>query len=389
MPEQSIEQARAQLRASGVLLGRYQGPELFDSFTFTALQTYNSRPINIDRPIEGMWVELRYRVTVTVAPYAAVSPEAPQNFLQQILINGQHRDFGGVVPFNISGATVYAWPYLFNPGTAGGETIINGVRAANPGRPMVSPFSGAVGTYDIIQTYYLPFGPCLGRGTSSKRAMTNFLLQGLDWGNTLRLQLRFGDGSAFGDPTGATVAFSGFGGAGSATCNIHFNYAILGELRNRMRSGVVFRNENTLTQFVSAATNQRMLDLSHQITANVMVKSGVLQTTGLTAGVQTLASLSDVQLDRTQIIADNKAIRNNQSNFVSKSYLENFFGGVMPTGYFVQSFIDSQNPLTAYRGDGLSGGAQFILQSDILTANANNRQMVVQEYIQGGPFPAR
>jgi hypothetical protein len=214
-------------------------------------------------------------------------------------------------------------------------------------------------------------------------------LQGLDWGNTLRLQMIFGDASSFGDPTGATFALTGFGGVGGALCNVHFNYAILGELRNRMRSGVVFRNENTLTQFTAAATNQRLLDLSHQITANVVVKSGVLQAAGLTAGVNTLATLSDVQLDRTQIIADNKALRNNQSNFVSKSYMENQFGGVLPTGFFVQSFIDSQNPLTSFRGDGLSGGAQFILQSDILTANANNRQMVVQEYIQGGPFPAR
>jgi hypothetical protein len=383
------EQARQMLRASGVLLGRTQGPELFDSTTFAASGIYNSRPINIDRPISEGWFELRYRITVAGAPYAAVSPEAPQNFLQQIIINGQHRDFGGVVPINISGATAYAWPYLFTPGAGGGEIIINGVRAANPGRPFVSPFTGAVGTYDIIQTFRLPFGPCLGNATTAKRAAMNFLLQGLDWGNSLRLQLRFGDASAFGDPTGATVTFSGFGGAGNPTLNVHFVYAILGELRNRMRSGLVFRNENTLTTFTAAANNQRLQDLSHQITTNVVIKSGLVQATGLTAGVDTFASLSDVQLDRTQIIADNKAIRDNQSNFCSKAYYEGMFGGVIPTGYFVQSFIDSQNPLTAFRGDGLSGGAQFMLQSDVLTASANNRQKFVQEYIQGGPFPAR
>jgi hypothetical protein len=240
-----------------------------------------------------------------------------------------------------------------------------------------------------VQTWVLPFGPVLGTGTSSKRALTNFLLQPLDWNDSLRLQLKWGDASSFGDATGATVSFTGFGGAGSPTFGVHFNYAILGELRNRMRSGLVFRNENFLTQFVSAVSNTRLQDLQHQITTNVLVKTGLIQATGLTAGLTTFASLSDVQTDRIRVIVDNKAIRDNQDNFVAKAYYERMFGTVHPTGYFLSSFIDSQNPLTAFRGDGLAGGANFALFADILTASANNRQSFIQEYVQGGPFPAR
>jgi hypothetical protein len=53
------------------------------------------------------------------------------------------------------------------------------------------------------------------------------------------------------------------------------------------------------------------------------------------------------------------------------------------------SFVEGQNALLAYRGDGLAGGSQFQLQSDVIAASANNRQRYVQEMIYGGPFPAQ
>jgi hypothetical protein len=385
--EISAEQARAQLKASGTLLGRWQGPEQFDQTNFLALWVYNSRPFNMDRPIESMLLVLKYRLTVTVAPYVSVSPDAPQNFLQQIITQGQHKDYGGITPINMTGATAFMWPRLFQ--STGADTIINGVRAAEPGRPYTSPFTGAIGTYDIVQTYHVPFGPMLGPGQSTKRVLTNFLLQPLDWNDAIRLQLRFGDASAFGDPTGATTAFAGFGGVGTPLLGVYFNYAILGDLRNQMRAGVMFRNEQALTTFQVVAANQRLQDLQHKITTNLVIKSGLGQAAGLTANVATFGSYSDVQLDRTRIVVDNKAIRDNQDNFVEKAFYERMFNTVHPTGHLVESFVDAQNPLNAYRGDGLPGGANFALYTDILTASANNRQNFVQEYCQGGPFPAR
>lgn len=383
------DQIRAMLAASGSLLGRFQGPEQLDLTTFALNGNYTSRPLNLTRPIESLMIYMAFRITVTVAPYASISPEAPQNLLQQIIVNGQHKDFGGITPINISGATAFQWPHLFQQ--TGCDCIINGVRQPDAGRPFLSSFAGNVATYDVVLCYTVPFGPMLGLGSSAKRTLTNFLMQPLDWNDSLRVQLRFGDASALGDPTGATVALGAFGtGAGTTgTMGIYANYSILGDFQNQMRTGVVIRNENFLTQFVANGNQQRLTDLQHQITSNVVVKSGTTQATGLTAGVTTFAALSDVQLEQTQIVVDNKPVRNNTVNLLYKAYQQRMMNGVIPEGYFVESFIESQNPLTAYRGDGLPGGSQFSLFSNIIAATANSRQNFVQEYILGGPFPAQ
>jgi hypothetical protein len=57
---------------------------------------------------------------------------------------------------------------------------------------------------------------------------------------------------------------------------------------------------------------------------------------------------------------------------------------VVPGGYFAQTFIDTQTPRTALRGDlenVIAPGAQFELTSDIVSANANNLITVIQEMI--------
>jgi hypothetical protein len=91
-------------------------------------------------------------------------------------------------------------------------------------------------------------------------------------------------------------------------------------------------------------------------------------------------------LDATQIVVDNKPIRNNTSNIVSKSWLARRFAVNQPAGYFMLSFVDSNNVMTAYRGDKLDSGVQYDLNTNVLTASANNRQTVTQETILGGPF---
>jgi len=119
-----------------------------------------------------------------------------------------------------------------------------------------------------------------------------------------------------------------------------------------------------------------------------LLKTGRIQAAGLTAGVDTLATLSDVQTENTQLVVDNKPLRNNQNNMVEKSYHQRMFNTVVPEGYFTLTFVDGGTSLLAYRGDKLPGGSQFNLQSNIITANANQRQRMLQEYILGGPFPA-
>lgn len=385
--------------AATTQLGRFSAPELWFTTTqpVTAAggpsQVNPNVPLNLTRSIESLVVFLSFRITVAGAPYTAVAPEAPQNFLQNITLSGQHRSWGAQKPIVLSGATAYAWGRLFGAQSQGGEYLIskNGgalVRANQPGRPFASAFDGTVGTHDIIMPIHIPFGPSLAGGQAVRKQSTSYMLQPTDWGNTLFLSLTLGDASAFGDPTGATVTFQGFGGTGNPLVAVHANYALLGDFKNSVQnSGVVIRQEQPVPSLTALGSNVLVQQLAHQITTTVLLKSGRIQVAGLTAGIDTLASLSDLQLDVTQLVVDNKPIRNNGSNFVQFAYLERMFNTIKPEGYMYLTFVDGGNSMLAYRGDKLPGGSQLNLNTSVLTGNANQRQRLVQEYILGGPFP--
>jgi hypothetical protein len=214
----------------------------------------------------------------------------------------------------------------------------------------------------------------------------NFLYLPQDWADSLQLQLTMGDRTSIGVPQASTTTtWTAFGSAsGSPSLSIHLNYSILGAFGAGLKSGVVIRTEQPFTSFTSLVNQTRLSLLQKQITSNLVVKSGIAQVAN-TSPVFT--SLSDVQLGRTQIMVDNKPIRNNQDNGVAKAWGARNFATVWPQGYLAFSFIDSQNPLTSYRGDGLQGGSTFEVDTDILTANASNLQTIVQEMVYGGNFP--
>jgi len=383
------DNARAILRASAASVGRYQAPELFFSqdVSFAAVNSLNiPRPLNLNRPIESMQIKLKFRVAITVANMTSVVPESPQSLLQSVILNGTHRQYGNLTPLRMSGATIFAWQRLFQ--ATGNDLIINDVRAADAGRPFVSPFLGttAGSPYDVEMTYNIPFGPQMGIGQSSKRDLASYMLQPADWGDTLQLQLNFGDQTALGVPGGSTITFSAFGsGAGNPSMSIFLNYSILGPFANSLQTGVVVRQEQLLNQFVTAGVGLRLSQLQKQITTGIVLKSGTSQAAP-SAGVTNYATLSDRQLDRTQILVDNKPVKNNQSNIGMKAYLGRMFNTVQPAGYFMLSFVEGQNPQLAYRGDGLAGGSLYELFSDVLTTNAANILGMTQEMIYGGPF---
>lgn len=382
------ENARAILRASASSVGRFQAPELFftQDVSFAAPNTVNiPRPLNLNRPIESMQLKLKFRVAITVGNMTSVVPESPQTMLQQVLLNGTHRQYGNLTPLRVSGATLFAWQRLFQ--STGNDLIINDVRVADQGRPTTSGFLGttAGSPYDIEVTYNIPFGPQMGIGQSAKRDLASYLLQPADWGDTLQLQLSFADQTGLGTPGPATVTFSGFGGTGNPSLSIFLNYSILGPFANSLETGVLVRQEQLFTNFVTAGTAQRIAQLQKQITTNLLVKSGTSQAAP-TAGVANFATLTDRQLDRTQIVVDNKPIKNNQNNMSQKAYAGRMFNTIQPGGYFLLSFVDGQNPQLAYRGDGLAGGSLFELFSDISTSGATQIVSMVQEMIYGGPF---
>jgi hypothetical protein len=383
-------------------LGRFSEPELW--FTAPVAMTQAGGPVNvpvpgpmpITRPVESTTIEWRGRATVTVAPFTSVAPEAPQNLIQSIQLQGQHKDFGGITPIRLSGASAYAWGRIFQLQDGGGTYLISKgggalTQAAMPGRPFTSAFDGTVATHDIVMQVTIPFGPSLRQEGLSILQDTNFLYQPYDWGSTLLLTLSLGDASALGDPTGATVAFTAFQSAsGTPSVTVTLNYALLGDYQNKMgRSGVIFRNEQFLQNQGALGTAVLLAQLAHQITPTVVLKTGRFQTGAApSANIDTLSALTDLQLEATQLVIDNKPLRNNVNNLTLKHYHERMMNTVVPEGYLPFTFIEGGSSLTAYRGDRLPGGSQLNLQSNVILAATNQRQRMIQEYIQGGPFPA-
>ena len=386
----ALADPRARAAALATQIGRFQSPELWQSATqaMTApVRVQLSRQMPLNRPAESIIVKLAGRITVANANMTAVVPEAIQNLIQLITLNGAHRRYGNLTPWRISGATAFAILPTFQ--AMGNDLVINGVRAASPGKPFVSPFLGNVGTYDFVLTLNLPLGPIMGIGQSTKRDLSAFVYQAADWGDSIQLQLDLGDASSLGTPTTAgDVTLTAFGSAaGSPTWSVFVNYSILGDFANGWESGVIVRQEQLFNTFVTAGNALRISQLQKQITPNVLIKSGT-SLAGVTAGINAFATLTDDQLNRTMIMVDNKPLKFNQDNLVLKSYYDRMFNAPIPEGYTLISFVEAQSPLLAYRGDGLAGGSLFELQSDVLTTGATQILSVTQEMAYGGPYPA-
>ncbi len=369
-------------------LGRNQGPELFTVVPHTAGAAQSvvvNRNLSINRPLESIQLQYRARVTVSVANMGAVAAEAPATFLNRITINGTFKGTA-LTPIKLTGATANVWARLF--GARGSSVIINGVRQAEPGIPYGQTLAniGNIGVYDIIVSYYIPTWPLVSYSSRAWESVPYFW-QPEDWADSIQLQLDFGDATSLGTAGGATVALTAFGSAaGVPECRIFTQYCILGDFRpnTHFQTAAVIRNENQITAGMTALTTNALIQpLQKQKTTNIMFKTGT-NLAGTNSAVQVFAALSDVMLDRTLVVVDNKNIRFNQDNIANKETLGMKFGTILPQGYNGFSFIDSQTPRTAYRADDpnvVGGGSTFQLTTDVLTAGATQAVNVVQEMI--------
>lgn len=368
------------------ILGRNQGPEMFFQQAFVAGQSpIIPKNVNVNRPLERLHIVWQGRVVIGGAPYAAIAAEAPQTIISRVRLTGQHKRYGSLTPIDVSGATLFALPRLTR--SRGSSMYINGVRQPELNVPLlqVGPTFGNVGTYDIEIHYDIPVGPILPVG--SKLSTVPFLFQNQDWADTLQLQLFFGDATSFGTPAGATTCtFSAFGSpAGNPLVTIETNYEILGPLATQLSSAVVVRSEQLQVAPVAANGNAiRLQLLQKQKTTNIFVKTGFLLP-GSGPGVSVFGAMSDVLLDFTQPVVDNKPIRNVFNNFAEKEYAGYAFNTVLPGGYLNFTFVDSQSPLTYYRGDLLAGGSTFELDTNVIGTAANAAAQVLQEQVIGEP----
>lgn len=368
------------------ILGRNQGPELFFQQTFATLQSpVIPKNLNVNRPLERIHIVWRGRVTIAGGNFTAVAAEAPQTILQRIRLVGTHQRFGSLTPIDITGATAFAMTRLTR--FRGCSLYINGVRQPELNVPFAQAGAtfGNNGTYDIEIHYVIPMGPIVSE--ASKLSVIPFMFMNADWGDTLQLQLFFGDQTSFGTPAGGTTTtFTAFGSAsGSPLVSIFTNYEILGPLAGSISPAVVIRGEQTQTAPLASNGNAiRLQLLQKQKTTNIFLKTGTLLT-GSSGGVSVFGSLSDNVLEFTQPVVDNKPIRNNFNNFALKEYEGYAFNTILPGGYNNFTFLDAQNPLAYYRGDLLAGGSTFELDSNVIGGGANVSASILQEQVIGDP----
>jgi hypothetical protein len=248
---------------------------------------------------------------------------------------------------------------------------------------MLGATFGNTGTYDIEINYLLPSWPVVDL-TARAASIMPYCWQPADWNDTLQVELTFGDLTSFGTPGAmGTTTFSAFGSAsGSPTVNIFTRYLIGGPARSGFRSVAVIRNEQQITQGVtSLGNNIRLTTLQKQKTSNIIFKTGTVLA-GTSSFAHVFQTVVDNMLDVTQVVVDNKFIRNNFSNPAAKEHLGLSFGTIEPGGYNGFSFIDSQNPRSAFRADlptVVGPGSSFELDTNVITAGATQAVNVIQE----------
>lgn len=376
-------------KAAG-LIGRNQGPEFFYQAAFVPLSTVQvPKNVNLNRPLERFIVRVDVRITIAGADMATVYPEALQSLIQQVQLQGQHKTFGALVPIQLTGSDIFAWPGLFK--VRGNVILINGVRVNPLGVPNGLPPAtfGNQGVYDCQIFWEIPLEPVLP--VAAKLNCVPFLYMQSDWADTLNLQFIFADASALGvQGGGGSATFTALGSnTGSPQFFVYTNYEILGPLADQINTAVTVRAIQQVPPgniSAASANSVKLAQLQKYRTLNAVLKSGTLAA-GTSPGVSVYATLSDVIFEQTQIKVDNKAIRNNLSNATYKDYLAYAFDAPnQPQGYLPMSFLDgSLNPRTAFPGDKVSGGSTYEVDSQILTTNAAQFAEVIQEYFQGTP----
>lgn len=376
------------------VLGRTQGPVLFDTTTHTFATSTTVRPNrNLDAtiPIKAMHLVLSGRVVIGTANFDASAIEAPQSLIQRIRLRGRHKTFGAQTLWDISGASAFAWPRLFQQQ---GNWTFSGTTTnaldAQPTIPFVAGMPTTTGTYDFEVHVYLPTYPMLGSGPYEPRWTAPYYLRDEDWGRTLQLEIDLSDNTGLGDPAAtSTTTWTAYGSAsGTPSLDIYTIHSLLGPFARIPGRGIVLRTEDEASPAREAAgTNTSLYQLRQQITSNIVLKTGTIRTSGISAGVEVFTALSDRQLNRTKVVLNNKMLRDTEYNRTVKQSQAIEWNVTQPEGYLVFSFVDSKNPLTALRADLASG--IFELRTDVTAeAAAGSRQHVIQEMIIGGPFPA-
>lgn len=383
-------------------IGRDQGPQLWSSQTWvpsSAASTTLQQQQNADlsRPSEGVLIILRYRATIGVAAYTSLNAEAPQNLLQSVRIYGNNTRTSQTVPYNGSGATLFAMGSMMDTsgtGTPSVQYITSSVAAVQNRQPRLSsPMGLAVGTaagqfggvasYDVETHYYLPFGPFGAHGAMR----TLFSQRDSDWQRTMAFTVALGTvtttggADAFGVKGGTTtLAFTGYGGVGNPAFNIYLiptlQASATGAVIAAYTPGVIQRNvQAPATAPTANGTQQLLALLQNYDTSTIYCKTGVVTALG------DYLSLSDNIFTKYYLTVGGKPIITLNDQYSFKAWEEYKCQGQFPQGYTAWSSVaggDKFNWKSIFKAP--TAGTQFNFYADIVGA-ANQQAEIFQEQV--------
>lgn len=386
-PQQLAEQAAA--HTTQRQLGRFSGPEFFQSQAFAISTNPVIQPnVPIGEALESLLFVLRYRSVIAVNPYTAIASESPQSIITRILITGDSVKFGQQTLLDVSGATLFAYLRCFQ--SRGNSNYIGSTAAAYtrqtdlnvPNQQVVGTF-GQVGTADVETHIRIPFTPMGGPATRIQQM--RYALRPEDWKNGVKVQVFFGDNTAWGTlGAGTTNTLTAWGSAsGTPALSIYTNTVQLGNFRKSYPSAILLRSEQTVPAGTTAiGSNILLATLNKTRTSSILLKSG-LSLAGSPANVY--GTLSDLIFTNLQVRVNNNPIRNFQDWFAQKEYYGQQFSTILPGGYNLISFVESGNFDAYFDGTAIDAAAQFALYGNVTSAGSTQQLNYVQEQIVGNP----
>ena len=122
-------------------LMRTTGPQPFFTQTFATLQTFNiPKNLPLQLPLSHIIIRVKGRFVIGGTTFTP-SPEAPQNIIQRVQLQGTHATLGFLMPIQMSGASLWMYNRLLAP-RGNSVYITNG---ANTGVRVVQENQQAVG----------------------------------------------------------------------------------------------------------------------------------------------------------------------------------------------------------------------------------------------------
>ena len=342
----------------------------------TQISAFN--PVKRDRLIHELIVSLRMRIAIGATAPGAALPEAPWTFLQNILLQGEHKVLGNRFPVNLDG-TLLRMLAIRSGGGYVPYLRVNNVVQSFLQNPAINT------TYDIIMNVVVPFY-FIGSEASEN---VLFGLNGPDW-NVLNLFATVGDASAlYAFNAGQVVSFQGFGGVGAPTLRLYLVRANLGGIRGRVSPGLIQRSSLIIDRVAQGAsfTDQPIQDMRRGLKVRGYVVKGGTIAAGLSAGVRAYSALSDGVVTRPKVKLNNVIIRDSGSSdpdIFRDYYARKLISNFAPVGYAPIDFCEELSALTLFAGDALTDADLLQIAGDV-TGAANQGAEIVQELVEGTP----